>query len=182
MIQFESLRGKEIISADAYDVGEINDVRYDPFEWNVLGLKIRTKRSDKLAAGFGKSNLLIRPDKFVMNDLMLLAQPIDKLKDTAVPDNSNMSSLSSLISVKAVTKDNVSVGVVTDVMIDTEAWKVASVIIRLDKTAIEAMKMKKGLFAKISAEIRTDMILASKEMIHLNAEIGSLRENMTILE
>jgi len=182
MITLESLVGVQMISADAYDIGEITDVRYDPFEWNILGLKIKSKRSDKLAAGTGKGNFLIRPDKFVMNDVMLLSQPVDRLKDSVVPDNPNISSLSVLMSSKVVTKDNLLVGTITTAMIDAETWKVKSVIVRLDKTAIEAMKMKKGLFAKINVEIRTELILSSKDMVHLSEPMESLRGNITVIE
>ena len=182
MATLSSLVGRQMISSDAYDVGEIIDVRYDPFEWSVAGLRIRTKRSDKLAAGFGKANMMILPDKFVMNDVMLLDRPVDKLKETASPDNGNIPLLSSLVSAKAVSKDNVTIGVVTEVMIDTDIWKVTSIAVRLDKTAIEAMGMKKGLFSKINVEISTGMILASKEMIHLSENIDGVREKMTILE
>ncbi|MDR0335382.1 MAG: hypothetical protein LBH69_05840 [Methanomassiliicoccaceae archaeon] len=181
-IPFESLIGKEMISSDAYDVGEINDVRYDPFEWNVVGLRIKTKRSEKLAAGSGKANLLIRPERFTLNDVMLLGQPLDRLRDSVVPDNSNISSLSSLISAKVVTKDNLLVGTVTTAMIDTDGWKIRSIAVRLDKTAIEAMKMKKGLFAKITAEVRTGLILSCMDMVHLNEPMESLRENIMILD
>ena len=180
MIPLESLVGRQMITSDAYDVGEIIDVRYDPFEWNVLGLKLKSKRSEKLAAGSGKV-VLIRPEKFVMNDVMLLSHPIDRLKDSVAVDNNNMSSLSSLISTKVVTKDSILLGNVVTVMIDAEAWKVRSVVVRLDKAAIEAMKMKKGLFEKINAEIKTDLILSSKDMIHLNEPISGVRENMTVL-
>ncbi|MDR0198796.1 MAG: PRC-barrel domain-containing protein [Methanomassiliicoccaceae archaeon] len=173
---------KQIVSSDAYVIGEITDVRYDPFEWKVAGLKVKTKRSEKLAAGHGKANVLILPERFVLNDVMLLGQPIDRVKDSVVPDNSNISSLSSLISAKVVTRDNALVGTVTAAMIDTDNWKVASIIVRLDKTAIEAMKMKKGLFAKINAEIRTDLILSSKDMVHLNEQMNGVRENMTVLD
>ncbi|MDR0198331.1 MAG: hypothetical protein LBI08_01130 [Methanomassiliicoccaceae archaeon] len=178
----ESLLGKQIVSADAYDVGEITDVRYDPFEWDVVGLKIRTKRPDKLAAGFGKANLLIRPERFILNDVMLLAQPIDRLKDSVVPDNNNISSLSSLASMKVVTKDNALLGTVVTLTVDTDAWKVRAITVRLDKTAIEALKMKKGLFAKITAEIPTSIILSSKDMIHLKEPMDRVREHMTILD
>jgi len=181
MITLESLVGRQMISADAYDVGEIIDVRYDPFEWNVLGLKVKTKRSEKLAAGSGKI-VLILPEKFVMNDVMLLGHPIDKLKDQVAVDSNNMSSLLSLVSTKVVTKDSILLGTVSAVMIDTDEWKVRSIVVRLDKGAIEAMKMKKGLFEKINAEIRTGLILSSKEMIHLSEPISGVRENMTVLD
>ncbi|MCL2143597.1 MAG: hypothetical protein FWH44_05000 [Methanomassiliicoccaceae archaeon] len=181
-ITFDSLVGKQMISSDAYDVGEIIDVRYDPFEWNVAGLKIKTKRSEKLAAGIGKGNMMILPKNFVMNDVILLNAGIDKLKDMASPDNNNIPLLSSLRSAKVVSRDNAMVGVATDVVIDTDIWKVVSIAVRLDKTAIEAMGMKKGLFSKINAGIPADMILASKEMIHLSEGMDGIRERMTILE
>jgi len=182
MLQLSSLIGKDIITADAYNIGEINDVRYDPFEWNVVGLRIKAKHTEKFAAGHGKANLLVLPNKFVVNDVLLMSQPIDGIKDSVSRDNENISSLSTLMSAKVVTRDNALVGVVTTVVIDESTWKVSSIIVRLDKTAIEAMKMKKGFFEKINVEIRTNMILSSKDMVHLNEQMSGVRENMTVLE
>jgi len=125
---------------------------------------------------------MMLPDKFVMNDVMLLGHTIDKLKESASPDNNNISSLSSLISAKVVTRDSSLVGTATNVLIDTDEWKVRSIIVRLDKTAIEAMGIKKGFFEKINVEISTSLVLSSKEMIHLNEGMDGVRENMTILE
>ncbi|MCL1983968.1 MAG: hypothetical protein FWG58_01055 [Methanomassiliicoccaceae archaeon] len=182
-VPLEAFKDIQVISSDAYEVGEVVDIRYDPFEWNVAGLRIRSKRSsNKLAAGFGKANVMILPEKFVMNDVMLLSQTIERLKDSLVPDNDNIASLSPLINAKVVTKDNMLVGSVVTIMIDTDNWKVMSMVIRLDKQAIEAMGLKKGFFAKINAEIPTDIILSSAEMIHLSEQIDGVKERMTILE
>jgi sporulation protein YlmC with PRC-barrel domain len=180
-IPAENLKDKRIISSDAYEVGEITDIRYDPFEWNVRGLKIKTKRYEELASS-KKASLLILPGKFVMNDVMLLDIPMGTVKDVVVPDSDNIASLSSLISAKVVTKDDKLVGTVLTAMVDTERWKVRSLAIRLDKGAIEAMGMKKGLFAKINAEIGTDVILSSADMVHLNENMDGVRAKMTILE
>jgi len=182
-IPLEALKDIQMISSDAYEVGQVTDVRYDPFEWNVIGLKVKVSRSSgKLSAGFRKTSVLILPRRFVLNDVMLLDQPIEKVKDSVVPDNDNISSLSTLMSAKVVTRDNAHVGTVTTVMIDPDDWKVLSVIVRLDKAAIEAMGMKKGLFSKINAEIRSDMILSSADMVHLNENMDGVRDNMTVLE
>ncbi|MCL2712023.1 MAG: PRC-barrel domain-containing protein [Methanomassiliicoccaceae archaeon] len=181
-IPLGSLKDKKMISSDAYEVGEIIDIRYDPFERNVVGLRIRTKRSEMLAAGSRKTTLLILPENFILNDVLLLNRPIEALKDAVSPDNDNIASLSSLISSKVVTKDNQLVGTVTTVMINIDTWKVSSLVIRLDKGAIEAMKMKKGFFSKINAEIGTEMILSSSDMIHLNGNMDDIRERMTIVE
>ena len=181
-INFEGVVGRQMITSDAYDVGEITDIRYDPFEWNVVGLRFKTKRGKELAAGFGKANLLILPPKFALNDVMIINTPLGSVKEMVIPDNDNISSLSAVIGQKVVTRDNLLVGNVVTVMVDTEAWKVNTFIVRLDKTAIEAMGMKKGLFAKIIVEIRTGLILSSKDMVHLNEPMGGLRDNITVID
>ena len=183
-VPLESFKNIKMISADAYEVGEITDVRYDPFEWNVAGLKVKVKRSSaKIAAGHSRSTVLILPEKFILCDVLLLSQPIERIKEDIRPDNDNISSLTSLESAKVVTRDNVLVGNVTAIMIDTENWKVPSIAVRLDKGAIEAMNMKKGFFSKINAEIGTDAILSSLDgMIHLTEHMDGLRNSMKILE
>jgi sporulation protein YlmC with PRC-barrel domain len=181
-VPLDNLKGKRIISSDAYEIGEITDVRYDPFEWNVVGLKLRSSRSEKLAAGFGRTDMMILPEDFELNDVLLLSQPVKSLKESVSPDNKNISSLSSLISSKVVTRDNFFIGTVTTVMVNTETWTIPSVAVRLDKDAIDAMKMKKGLFSKITVAIGTETILSCADMIHLDGTTESVRGNMTILE
>ena len=182
-IPLESLKGMNMISSDAYEIGEINDICYDPFEWNVVGLRVKIKRSsEKLSAGFGKTTVLVLPDKFIMNDVMLLSRPIDGVKGSVVPDNKNISSLLPLVSAKVVTRDNALIGNVVTVMIDPDSWKVPSIVVRLDKGAIEAMGMKKGLFSKINVEIGTEMILSSADLIHLNEQMDGVRNKMTVVE
>ena len=182
-VPLENLKEKKMISSDAYEIGEILDVRYDPFEWRVEGLKVKANRSsEKLAAGLGKSSVMILPTDFVVNDVFLLSQSIKTLKDSVVPDNNNISSLSSLVPAKVVTRDNILVGNVTTVMVNIDTWTVPSIVVRLDKTAIEAMKMKKGFFSKISVAIGTDTIRSCADMIHLDVNMDGVRESMTVLE
>ena len=181
-VNLESLNGVPMITSDAFELGVITDIRYDPFDWTVKGLKVRSNRSSKLSAGIGKSVFLILPDDFVLNDVMIIDRPIDKMKDSVVPDNANIPSIMSLLNAKVITRDNALVGTVTTAMINTDSWKVSSLVVRLDKTAIEAMKMKKGLFSKISVEISTDLILSSADMVHLDEHMEGVREKMTVLE
>jgi len=183
IVPLVSLKDVQIISSDAFEVGKLNDVRYDPFDWNVIGLKVISKRSSiKLAAGLGRSVVLILPEKFILNDVMLLNQPMERLRDSAVPDNSNISSLLSMVHAKVVTRDNISVGTVQDVMIDTLDWKVTSIIVRLEREAMDAMGLKKWLLSKINVEIGTRLILSTTDMIHLNEQMEGVKNNMTILE
>jgi len=182
IVPLVSLKDVQIISADAFEVGELDDVRYDPFDWNVIGLRVLSKRSAKLAGGFGKTAVMILPDKFVMNDVILLNQTMERIRESAVPDNKNISLLMAMLSAKVVTNDGASVGTVQDVVIDTAEWKVRSVIVKLERDAIDAMGLKKGLFSKINVEIRTSLILSTSDMVHLNQPMAGIKDNMTILE
>jgi sporulation protein YlmC with PRC-barrel domain len=183
IVPLVSLKDVQIISSDAFEVGKLDDVRYDPFDWNVIGLKVISKKSSiRLAGGIGKTSVLILPEKFVMNDVLLLNQPMERIRDSAAPDNTNISSLMSMVQAKVVTRDSISVGTVQDVMIDTLDWKVTSIIVRLDRNAIDAMGMKKWLFSKINVEIKTNLIISTTDMIHLNEQMEGVKDNMTILE
>jgi len=182
IVPLVSLKDVQIISSDAFEVGELNDVHYDPFDWNVIGLRVISKRSSKLAGGIGKTAVMILPDKFALNDVMLLNQTMERIRDSAVPDNKNISLLMPMLSAKVVTKDSLSVGTVQDVVIDTAEWKVRSIIVRLERDAMDAMGLKKGLFSKINVEIRTNLILSTTDMIHLSEPMDGVKDNMTILE
>ncbi|MCL2890683.1 MAG: PRC-barrel domain-containing protein [Methanomassiliicoccaceae archaeon] len=182
IVPLVSLKDVQLISADAFEIGELDDVRYDPFDWNIIGLRVISKRSSKLAGGFGKTAVMILPDKFVMNDVMLMNQTIEKIRESAVPDNKNISLLMSMLSSKVVTNDGASVGTVQDVIIDTAEWKVRSVIVKLERDAMDAMGLKKGLFSKINVEIRTNLIISTSDMVHLNVPMAGVKDNMTVLE
>jgi len=182
IIPLVSFKDIQLISSDAFVVGELDDVHYDPFGWNVVGLKVISKKSSMLGGGMGKTAVMILPDKFVLNDVMLLSQTMERIRDSAVPDNKNISLLMPMLSSKVVTKDSISVGTVQDVVIDTAEWKVKSIIVRLERDAIDAMGLKKGLFSKINVEIRTNLILSTTDMVHLNEEMSGVKDNMTVLE
>ena len=180
IVHLGSLKNVKVISSDAFEVGELDDVRYDPFDWNVVGLKVISKKpSFKIGGG---TAVMILPERPILNDVMLLSQPIEKIRSLSVPDNNNISVLSSMMSVKVVTKDNELVGTVRDIMIDTEHWTVVSIVVRLDRHAMEMMDLKKWPLSKINVEIRKDIILSTTDMVHLSENISGVRDNMTLLE
>jgi len=182
IVPLVSLKNVQIISADAFEVGNLDDVRYDPFDWNVKGLRVTSKRSSKLGGGIGKTAVMILPDKFVLNDVILLNQTMERVRESAVPDNRNISLLFPILSARVVTRDNISVGTVQDIVIDTAEWKVKSIVVRLERDAMDAMGLKKGLFSKINVEIRTNLIISTTDMVHLNEEMDGVKDNMTILD
>ena len=80
---YESLVDKiDVISQDAYRMGRIEGVRYDPHDYNILGLIVKCEKevSAMLNAGTSKSRILLRPDNFEVHDVLLIGETVEDAK------------------------------------------------------------------------------------------------------
>ena len=51
-----SLTGMNVVSGDAYIVGDIMDMRYDPVSWTLEGLKVRCTKGASNVIGAGTAS------------------------------------------------------------------------------------------------------------------------------
>ena len=73
-VDFDSIKGLDVIGQDACILGEIMDIRYEDLTWNIQGFKVKSEKSvsKKIAVGSGKSMLLLQPGKYVFGDVVLM--------------------------------------------------------------------------------------------------------------
>ena len=45
LTEFDKLKGLQVITQDAYILGEIQDVRFEDLTWNIQGFKIKSGNS-----------------------------------------------------------------------------------------------------------------------------------------
>jgi sporulation protein YlmC with PRC-barrel domain len=181
-IALDELKGKEVISSDAYLLGNVQDVRYDPVSWDVLGLKVKSNKdvSKIISAGSARSMILVRPGDYAINDVILFRDTLEDSKDRISADNDNVSSLSFIIGKKIVSSDGLLVGIVSDVLLEMEQWSVQSVKVKLDKGAYEPLGLKKGIFSKTASGILVTHISAVTDNMSLYLTAKDLAELLTV--
>lgn len=174
----DELKGKEVISSDAYILGNVLDVRYDPVSWDIMGLKVKSNKdiSRIISAGSSKSMIMVGPGDYAVNDVILFRDTLEDSKDRISADNDNISSISFLSGKKIVTSDGLFVGTVSEVLLEMEHWTVQSVKVRLDKGAFEPLGVKKGLFSKTASGILVTHISAVTDNVSLYLTTNDLAE------
>ena len=178
----ESLKKMQIISADAFYVGEVVDIRYDPANWNVIGIRAKTEKSAAkiMAAGSGKVLVQIKPKDYVINDVMLMQEHLEDLRGSVEQDTDNFPTLSFLEDKKVSSSEGLTLGTIQSVNIDVSLWSVPSISVRLDKGAYEMLGLKKGLLSKTVIVIHTEYIQTASDVVTLNQNISDLRNEIII--
>lgn len=178
----ESMKDMDIISSDAFKVGEIVDVRYDPATWNVHSIKAKTEKSmaKTLSVGSGRSFISVAPGDYIMNDVMIMPESVSELDSVISVDKENVPALTFFERKKVVSKEGVTIGIVENVNVDTDMWTVLSVSVKLDKAAFDPLGLKKGLLSKTVIVIRSEYIEAASEMITLNQSVTDMKDEIVI--
>ncbi len=182
IVDFDSVKGLDIITQDAYILGEILDIRFEDLTWNIQGFKVKSesKVSKMINVGSGKSMLLVHPGKYVINDVVLLPDTIDGLGVKVSADSNDFKSVSSLLGMKVMSKENFLIGTVDSIMVDLDNWNVVSMKVKLDKVAYAPLDIKKGLLSKkVSGLMMTD-VAEIGDSINLALDILTIKAQVTV--
>ncbi|MBE6524990.1 MAG: hypothetical protein IJF47_01670 [Candidatus Methanomethylophilaceae archaeon] len=182
IVTMDSLSDIEMISQDAYRLGTIQDIRYDSTQWNIEGFKVKSNKgaSILLGAGSSRSMLIIKPYKFVLNDVLLLPDDAAEVKNYSKADTDSIPALSSLLGKRIITSDGITLGFIENILIDLDNWFVHSFRVKLDKSAYEALSLKKGLFSKTISGILTTSVSAVSDNIMLRVSANTLKDMITL--
>lgn len=185
VLTLEEFKRKSVISQDAYDIGEVLDVRYDLANWSVEGLKVRCTKdvSNIIGAGSSKSMIIIRPPTFQMHDVILIADTVEAARPYIRPDTEALELVSNIVGKKVYTCDQQIIGAVDVVNIDVASWKVHSFSIKLDKTAHDLLGIKKGLgfMSKSVTGITVGHVSTVAENISLTLNIDQVKDIVTMV-
>ena len=182
---YESLVDKiDVISQDAYRMGRIEGVRYDPHDYNILGLIVKCEKevSNMVGAGSSKSRILLRPENFEVHDVLLIGDTVEDAKSYIQPDVDTMSSVDNLISMQVATADDKLLGVIKGVQLDLGGWYVHSFTIKLDKEAHAPLGLKKLLLSKEISGIMADHISVVSDKVHLTLTMDEVKDVMQLTE
>ena len=182
LTEYDSVKGLEIITQDANIVGRVLDVRFEDLTWNIQGFKVKTEsKVSKLINVSGKSIVLLQPGKYVIGDVILMPETLEGLKLKVVADNEDFKSVSVLVGKRVLSQENVIIGFVESVQIDLENWSVASMKVKLDKSAYQPLEIKKGLFGKkVSGLLMTHIEEITAEDIKLNLNLFGIKSQIVI--
>ena len=178
-----SIKGLEIISADAFKVGIVNDIRYDPIRWKVASIKVKTEKDVTKfipSLGSGRSMIQMTPRDFMINDVLLMSEEIGGLEPFIAVDSENSPALSAIDGMKVISKEGIEIGSVYDVNLDTDTWVIPTISIKLEKTGFEPLGLKKGLLSKTVISVRTEYIESVTTMVMLNQTTSEMRDDMVV--
>lgn len=183
-VTLDELKKHTVVSQDAYNVGEVLDVRYDVADWSAEGLKIKCSKdvSNIIGAGSSKSMILIRPPSFRMHDVILIPDTVEGARPYIRADTEALGSVSALIGKKIYTCDQQIVGSIDSVDIDTLSWKVHSFSVKLDKSAHDLLGIKKGLgfMSKSVTGITVNHVSTVAEIISLTLNMDQVRDVVSL--
>ena len=185
IVDYASLVNRiNVISQDAYLVGIIEGVRYDPQDYSIEGLVVKCEKdvSNLIGAGTAKSRILIRPDSFEFRDVLLLGTTVDEERPNIKPDNEAKSSVDNLINKQVYTKDDKVLGTVKSVQLDLGGWYIHSFTIKLDKEAHAPLGLKKLLFAKEISGIMVDHVSTVSDSMVLTLTMDEVKGVMQTSE
>jgi sporulation protein YlmC with PRC-barrel domain len=81
---------------------------------------------------------------------------------------------------RVITKDGKDIGVVSACNLDASSWMVTSLVIKLKKTAIDELKVKKKLFQHIYITLRTNQIANMADVVQLNIDLAELKKQLAL--
>ena len=178
---YDSVKGLDVITQDAYILGEILDIRFEDLTWNIQGFKVKSEsRISKMINVSGKSMLLLHPGKYVFRDVVLMPDTLEGARTRITADNNDYKSVSSIIGMKVMSEENVLIGTIDSIQIDLENWTVVSMKVKLNKEAYAPLEIKKGLLAKkVSGLLMTD-IAEITDAVKLNLDLFTIKSQINV--
>lgn len=183
-IDYASIVDKiDVISQDAYRIGRIETIRYDPGDWSIPGVVVKCDKeiSALIDAGTSKSRVLIKPTNFELRDVLLLGETVADAKEYISPDIETLSNVVNLKDKPVTTSDNVNLGKIESVILNLDSWYVQSFIIKLDKNAHAPLGLKKLMFSKSIGGINTSHVRVVSDSVNLTLsmeEVKNIKEDI----
>jgi sporulation protein YlmC with PRC-barrel domain len=180
---YSFLKDKSIISSDAFIVGNVVDVYYEPGSWTVRSIGVRGSKGlgDVLgASSFRKPQFSLNIGTYDINDVILIPEARDQLQKALVADNGGTEKATVLIGKKVVTSDLITIGTIADIGIDLDTWRINSFKVKIEKGVAEALDVKLGLINKTVSGLLTSHISSVTDGVNLSRRVEDLRGNFTL--
>ncbi len=183
MKMYNSLKDKQIISSDAYDIGNVTDVNYNPGSWLVRSLAVRGVKGlgDVLgSSAFKKPQFSLNTGTYEINDVIIIPEIREQLQKALVDDDNNIEKAGDIIGKKVVTIDLVPIGTIADIGIDLDVWRINSFKVKIDKSVANALDVKLGLLNKTVSGLLTSHVTSVTDVVNLSRKVEDMRGNFTL--
>lgn len=180
---FDSLKEIDVISDDAYVVGSITDVNYSSETWDVHSLFVRGVKGlgDILgASALRKLQFSLVIGDYALNDVLLVPEVRDQLQRVLASGENDCEKVGTLIGKTVLSLDEIPMGTIEDVSIDTDAWKINSFKVKLDKNVAGALDIKLGLLNKTASGLLTNHVESVTKTVNLAYRVEELRGYFTL--
>ena len=181
-VDFDNVKGLEVIGQDACILGEVLDIRYEDLTWGIQGFKVKSEKSvsKKINVGSGKSMLLLQPGKYVFGDVILMPDTIEDSRSRISADSNDYKSVASTIDMKVFSDENVLIGYVDSIEVDLDNWTVVSFKVKLDKNAYAPLEIKKGLLGKKVSGLLMSDIAEITDSIKLSLNLFAIKSQVIV--
>lgn len=183
MKMYSALKDRQIISSDAYDIGNVTDVDYVPDSWIVRSLAIRGVKGlgDVLgSSAFRKPQFSLNIGSYEINDVILIPEIRDQLQKALVADSINTERAGNLIGKKVVSSDLIPIGTIADIGIDLDVWRINSFKVKIEKSVADALDVKLGLLNKTATGLLTSHVTSVTDVVNLSRKVEDMRGNFTL--
>ena len=181
------LRKKEVISADGHIIGTIQSAIITK-ERTIIGLTIKIKK--KMVKTLEKSKPFLKPLLLDVNieyikgvkDKVVLVYALKDVGSYLLSHNKKFDA-ERLLKLDVLGSEGKVVGTVEDMEIDTNIWTVPSLLIKIKKDALDAVKKDKCLLCGSQLHISMDHVIDIGDyvMLEITVEnIGQILQNITL--
>ena len=182
-MKIEDLIGLEVISSDARVVGGIEGVGLDVSTWTVPALKVGLKKGIEETIGvkkplFGSAILYLKTDAIEsISDMITLKQDMDSLSEAIMESETEMPTAGSVVNTRVIAKGGRLVGYLDNFIFNTDDdWTIPNILVRLDKSVIEDLGMKRSAFGSPVIKVLTEDVKTIGDMVILKVTVGELKD------
>ncbi|MBN1109727.1 MAG: hypothetical protein JXA45_03090 [Methanomassiliicoccales archaeon] len=183
MLGLENIVGKEIITADAIILGTVEGIALDTDLWKVPAIRVSVKKGNEAALNLKKKTLgvqrvhVVTPQVSSVSDTVTLAIKMDNIKEVLMDDQKVPMAAGELLNKKVVAHDGKQIGYLDNVYFEpSQGWDVTKVSIKLDKTAKQALGLKKGVAPSSQIVVLTKDIKTVGDMVMLRLDLEGLKD------
>lgn len=181
---YDDLIKLEVLSSDGNIFGKVDGIVLEG-KWKVKSLAVKIDSEDTEVLGWKKPFLsALRLDSDVdliegLKDKVILDKTMKELGDHLV-DHDKENEAERMIGLEVMGTDGKLIGKVIDIQIDIKKWNIPSLIIKVKKDSLKALKMDDGLFSDKKISLPTEQINEVGEdfiMLKLTSEeLGDILE------
>ena len=182
----EDIVGKEVISADAIIIGTVEGIALDVDNWKVTALRVSLRKGNEAALNLKKKAIGVQrvhvaaPQVSSVSDTVTLAVKMDQVKDVLLEDRKVSMSAGDLMNKRVVGHDGKQVGYLDNVYFDAgKSWEIGKLGVKLDKTAKQALDLKKGIAPSSQITVLTKDVKTVGDMVMLNLDMAALKDFLT---